>query len=70
MAIGTPLHIVNHATGVLTKKAEVLPVYKNLMYPTNVRDVIVIRRENIALIVLQTPFWRAGWAGLSFVKDI
>lgn len=52
--------------GGLAEDWGVLPVYKRMEVSVEVDDVIVIE-GNLGLLVFAEPYWRVGWAGLSYI---
>ena len=45
-----------------------LPVYKKGIQKIAVSHVIMVLKYNFCLVVLESPFWKVGWAGISYVS--
>jgi hypothetical protein len=69
MAICSPLDILSSHKE-FDKECEILPSFKNNEVAIPIKQVIALNGEqHLCLLVLEKPYWKAGWAGVSFVKE-
>lgn len=69
MLIASPLYLCDR-DGRLEKKLKVMPVNKGVVESLHVNDAIVIVKDDVCLLTLEEPYWKVGWAGISFINSI
>lgn len=68
MAICVPIYLLDNNEK-FDKECEILPVFKDIQEHIQIKDAVVLNGQNISLIILEKPYWRGGWAGISYIKD-
>ena len=69
MIFCSPLYLADK-NGFLAKKVVALPVYKDTIHLVEIAEVIMIKKFEMCLVVLEKPFWKVGWAGVTYVNNI
>ena len=69
MLLASPLFLCD-SDGMLDKKLKVIPCYQSETQTIAIKDVIVIQKNDVCLLVLEEPYWRVGWAGISYINSI
>ena len=69
MLIASPLYLCNK-DGVLEKKLKVMPVFRQEIQNIPIVSSINIQNNDVCLLTIEEPYWKVGWAGISFINSI